>query len=493
MAKTDLRLSSKISTETGMSEVLVRFIHTGIFLYSKTEVFVNPDFFEYYIDRDKTESVGATIPKNMVTCTMSKAVKMGYVLRPNGKVVTDNRRIRTAEVVYHEEQSQRLDALCKFIVDSFNAANIDDVKNDKKWLSQLIDRYNHPEKYQPKAEQRATFYELAEEYLDKKEFSYYHTKAIRVLIRDVARYEGFIRATDKQRKDFSFDIDKLTKEDIEDFMDYLKNERSLSQEYPTLFKQLLKLNPVSSNRHAQRVLVVRGSNTIIKLMKKLKALFTWFYETGRTTNRPFEGIKLGSEEVGTPYYITIDERNLIADYDFSASRHLETQRDIFVFQCLTGCRVGDLITLTPGNISNGILVYTPHKTKGTGTQARVPLHEKALVIIKKYEGVDRSGRILPFISPQKYNDAIKVIFTQVGITRNVEIRNPKTGESETRPINEVASSHLARRTFIGNAYFKVHDPSIICKMSGHTTHSRAFARYRNIEDETLQDVINQIG
>ena len=253
------------------------------------------------------------------------------------------------------------------------------------------------------------------------------------------------------------------------------------------------MNPLRTTRKGHQSLEVRGGNTLKKLAKKLKAFFAWLYETGKTSNRPFDGIKIGSEEVGTPYYISIDERNQIAAFDFSYNKHLETQRDIFVFHCFAGCRVSDLITLTPNNIINGILVYDPHKAKGKGTQARVPLHEKALALIEKYKGVDKAGRLFPFISKAKYNDAIKVIFYKAGITRTVVVRNPKTGESETRPINELASSHLARRTFIGNAYFKAPDPAIICKMSGHTTHSRAFARYRNIEDETLQDVINQIG
>ena len=69
-------------------------------------------------------------------------------------------------------------------------------------------------------------------------------------------------------------------------------------------------------------------------------------------------------------------------------------------------------------------------------------------------------------------------------------RNPKTGENEVRPINEVATSHLARRTFIGGLYFRVSDPNLIGKMSGHVEGSKAFKRYRNIEDETLQDIIN---
>ena len=72
----------------------------------------------------------------------------------------------------------------------------------------------------------------------------------------------------------------------------------------------------------------------------------------------------------------------------------------------------------------------------------------------------------------------------------MEVRNALTGNFELRPINEIASSHLARRTFIGNAYFKVSDPNIIGKMSGHVDGSKAFKRYRNIEDDTLRNVIN---
>jgi integrase len=151
--------------------------------------------------------------------------------------------------------------------------------------------------------------------------------------------------------------------------------------------------------------------------------------------------------------------------------------------------------MTPQHIENGILTYTPHKTKEgkEAIQARVPLHPKAQELVKKYAGLDGAGRLFPFITPQKYNDAIKAIFTMAGITRNVEVRNPQTREYEIHPINEIASSHLARRTFIGNAYFKVTDPNLIGKMSGHVEGSKAFKRYRNIEDETLKDVIDLIG
>lgn len=44
----------------------------------------------------------------------------------------------------------------------------------------------------------------------------------------------------------------------------------------------------------------------------------WLYETERTTNRPFDGIKIGVEKYGTPIYITKEERNLVAETDIPA-------------------------------------------------------------------------------------------------------------------------------------------------------------------------------
>lgn len=258
-----------------------------------------------------------------------------------------------------------------------------------------------------------------------------HARVFRVLAREVARYERFVKATEYGRKDFIFDIDTVTRQDIEVFIDYLRNEYSLSQEHPKLFKKLLSDYPVNVTKGHCKV-ADRGENTVIKGGKRLKALFHWFYNEGMTKNRPFDGVEVGTEKVGTPYYISIDEPNKIAETDLRAAydllseadregiskdhmRELEVQRDIFVFHCYVGCRVGDLIHLMPGNIYGDMLVYTPHKTHNNGeqaVQARVPLHPKAQELIEKYRGVDKDGRLFSFITPQKYNEAIKKTINQ---------------------------------------------------------------------------------
>ena len=55
--------------------------------------------------------------------------------------------------------------------------------------------------------------------------------------------------------------------------------------------------------------------------------------------------------------------------------------------------------------------------------------------------------------------------------------------------NEVASSHLARRTFIGNIYKKVKDPNLVSALSGHKEGSKAFRRYRDIDEEMKKDLV----
>jgi integrase len=62
-----------------------------------------------------------------------------------------------------------------------------------------------------------------------------------------------------------------------------------------------------------------------------------------------------------------------------------------------------------------------------------------------------------------------------------------------KPLNEIASSHMARRTFIGNMYKKVKDPDLIGSMSGHVEGSKAFARYRTIDDDMKRELVDMIN
>ena len=171
-------------------------------------------------------------------------------------------------------------------------------------------------------------------------------------------------------------------------------------------------------------------------------------------------------------------------------------RDFFMFQSLIGYRAGDLRKLTYDNIHEGVLTYIPHKTMGRqGNSVDVPLNSKAKEILAR----NYSDGYLLFphhavtTNTAALNKEIKRLFAICGITRMVTVRNPVTGADEQKPINKIASSHMARRTFIGNLYKKVKDPELICSMTGHTKGSRSFTRYREIGEDIKIELVNLIN
>ena len=355
---------------------------------------------------------------------------------------------------------------------------------DSSDLECAIDEALHP-----KTKQEQTFFSIFEMFLSKHELSKSEWKNYKTLERILMRYQSFIQITENSNFILTMGIGK---EQIEDFFDYAKNEYHLIEENPTIFAELLKNYPLIANIERKTSQVeIRGYNTMLKIKQRLKSFFNWAFNEGITENRPFDGITIGSAVYGTPYYITLEERNIIANTDLSNFPTLEPQRDIFIFQCYIGCRVGDLLKMVNSNIVGGSIEYIPHKTmKNSPKKITVPLHPNAIALLKKYKRAGANVPIFPFITAQKYNDAIKRIFTICGVTRMVSIINPKTGEPENVPINEVASSHLARRTFVGNLYKQVKDPNLIGKLSGHSENSRAFARYRDIDEEMKKELIN---
>lgn len=512
MSNFDLKLSSRIDETTHRSEILLRF-HCGrnIDFRVKSGLYIQQNHFRYFVNRDATSKKGIDIPDKVTSATKEIAEAKGYVLKMYGEVVITERLI-TPDVKYDQEQNKQLEAMQIAIMDAYKQEENETI--DAKWLEKVVYKFHHPDKrvssISRRGKRQKSIYDLSEEYLEIKRFSYDHTKAFRVLVRDLARYEAFKNKV--LREKFAWNIDKITRKDIEDFENYLRNEKTLSEKYPKQFESILEQYPVEINVvHTFTKLQNRGENTIVKLKKKFKAFMQWLYETERTSNRPFDGIKIGTEKYGVPFYLTKEERNLLAEADISALweglddedkkfcskiplKTLEVQRDIFVFQCLVGCRVGDLCTLTSKNITDGILEYVPSKTsdEDAPVKPRIPLNPCALKLVAKYNGVDKDGRLFPFISPQKYNDAIKAILLICGITRIVPVRNSTTGETEMKRICDVASSHMARRTFVGAAYKAVRDPNIVGKMSGHVEGSRAFNRYRQIDDDILKQTISEI-
>ncbi len=352
---------------------------------------------------------------------------------------------------------------------------------DGNWLKSLIEEYHHPNinyRSGSRDEEYSLIFQCMR-YLSDHTLSPSTRKHHRGNIDKLARYERFQHEI-LHRRGFSMRIDSITADDLKNFHNWLKEEHNYVKQYPLFYKDV-------DNKKVEQV---RAENSITGCLYRLRTVIKWCIKNGLTKNNPFDQYKIAQPMYGDPFYLTLEERDRVYYADLSGMRPIYTiYRDIFILQCLIGCRVSDLHSLTRANLVNDAIEYIPQKTKGERPNTvRVPLNQKAWEILDKYS--DLEERLFPQFSMVKYNKNIKEILKYVGIDRMVRVLNPKTRQDEAKPLYEVVTTHTARKTFIGNLYKQVKDPNLIASMSGHTDGSRAFARYRKIDDDMKKELVS---
>lgn len=393
-----------------------------------------------------------------------------------------------AKVIYDTNQRMLFN---KSIVDRKNLilelynSNSEKSSLTSQWLEQaIIEAISAPLSKINSEHTQLTFFDYFDMFLAKQKLSDGRKNHYMVLYRALQRFELYISKTSY----FQLTFDTLRPELLSKFEQFLSAEHEIIKYHKDIYESI----PES------RTPKLRGQNTIIDMFKKLRVLVNWANTPDSLTHKPVttvnpfgaNGYKIRECKYGTPIYITIEERNTLYKTVFVDRPKLAIQRDIFVFQCLIGCRVGDLYKMTKANVINGAIEYIPSKTEEESkATVRVPLNKIALDILNRYPD---SVLLLPFISEQKYNQAIKDMFKIAELTRMVTIINPTTSKAEQKPLNEIASSHLARRTFVGNLYKQVKDPNLVGSLSGHKEGSKAFARYREIDDDMKKDLVNML-
>ncbi|MDU1906553.1 MAG: recombinase, partial [Dysgonomonas sp.] len=217
---------------------------------------------------------------------------------------------------------------------------------DAEWLNMMIDKYHHPNKYktpeQIEAETKPTMEELLDEFLLKHKLSEVRKKNFRVVRRAILRYEIYVKTTKRGHKSFVLDIDNITSDTLQDMWNFFENEHKYYELYPAIYEQIPE----------KRKPKPRGKNTLIDCFCRIRTFFLWCFDKKKTKNRPFDDFHIDECTYGTPIYITLEERDKLFEKDLSEYSHIEIQRDIFIFQSLIGCRVGDLYRMTKQNIIN---------------------------------------------------------------------------------------------------------------------------------------------
>ena len=378
-------------------------------------------------------------------------------------------RLETAEQRELASLDAQLLKLSHYLIERFSEADKEFI--DARWMQRAIRTFHHPEttgKCPRLLDAYDRFLAYSESRVSLSRYQRY--KVIGLALRRWERYAQTTLLTD--------DIDK---DDLRDFENFVTTEHRIAKD--RRWRDL----------YDGDVPCQRSRNTVVEYLCVFRTFYHWAKREGLTRNEPFETFHIDAALYGTPFYITTEEVEQLYHADLSGRPQLAIQRDIFVFQCQVGCRVGDLLRFVQSDVTDGILEYIPGKTRGENPRTvRVPLNATAREIAARYAS-DAYPRLLPFISSQKYNDAIKDAFKLAGLTRPVTVLDPLTRQEVKRPLNEVASSHLARRTFIGNLYKQVKDPNLIASMSGHAEGSKAFARYRAIDDTMKTELVDLLA
>lgn len=430
--KVTYRLSKKQRTITEriiVYEVMAR-LHTGdIDQYAKTNIFVPQSFIDKNGNKKITWDNGIVMPK--ISYTDEQAIQVKQMLT---------------------EAKQRLVEIDMEVGKAYDQLLMEKRTPPKGWLDSIING---------RVLVADTLCDIYQRYVadERLKVSDETRKQYASMVNNLKRYEA--------SRGMTLTLDGLTIDTLHDFNKFLVQD--------------LGNSPNTASRRLKRLRsFIRWANGLSK---------KWPIEP-LTHNNPFDRFSIGTEQYGTPFYLTIEERNTLAAAELPP--RLTIQRDIFVFQCLIGCRVSDLWAMTKASIINDAVEYIPRKTKeGRPITIRVPLNKQAKALVDKYKD-NGDPRLFPFVAQQQYNEDIKDMLTLAGITRLVTILDPTTRQEVKRPINEVASSHMARRTFIGNLYKKVKDPNLVGKLSGHKENSRAFARYRDIDDDMAKELVEML-
>lgn len=193
----------------------------------------------------------------------------------------------------------------------------------------------------------------------------------------------------------------------------------LNYEFLTRFEHFLKTEKTCKH------------NGAMKHIQRLKRIVNVAIANDWLDRDPFQKFKMTFEETDREF-LSEEELVLIENVELTNTR-LQKVRDAFVFSCYTGLAYSDVKGLTTDSIVKGIdgNEWVKIKRTKTGTDSSVPLLPKAKEILKRYKDdpeANYKGTLLPVMSNQKMNDALKEIAVISGITKNLH-------------------THLARHTF----------------------------------------------
>ncbi|MCB0459459.1 MAG: site-specific integrase [Flavobacteriaceae bacterium] len=219
-----------------------------------------------------------------------------------------------------------------------------------------------------------------------------------------------------------------------------------------------------------------GHNTVMKHIQRLRKIITLAFHLEWIEKDPFKRWK-STFEPSQREFLSAYELSNLETYDFQIDR-LDKVRDLFIFSCYTGISYSDIIKLNKDNIITGIdgSKWIMTKRQKTGNSVKIPLLEKAEILINKYKNhpvTEVSNTLLPILTNEKINFYLKEIAVAVGIKKNLTF-------------------HMARHTFATTVTLSNGVPiETVSKLLGHSKIATTQI-YARVLDKKISEDMNTL-
>tara|TARA_R110001583_G_scaffold433_3_gene4095 strand:+ start:1209 stop:2420 length:1212 start_codon:yes stop_codon:yes gene_type:complete len=216
------------------------------------------------------------------------------------------------------------------------------------------------------------------------------------------------------------------------------------------------------------------NNGVMKHLERLKKMINLALRLEWIEKDPFVRFSLKFTKHQRAF-LSQSELEVLESGQLSKEMHQKT-KDVFVFACYTGLSYIDVKLLSDEHIVRGIdgeyWIFT--KREKNDEAVKIPLLEKALDIIKKYDqgSEHKQEKLLPVFSNQKVNIYLKEI-------------------ASILKINKKLTFHAARHTFATTVTLSNGVPiETVSKLLGHTKLSTTQIYARVIEQKVSSDMLS---
>lgn len=234
------------------------------------------------------------------------------------------------------------------------------------------------------------------------------------------------------------------------------------------------------------------NGTYLRNLTFFKTFMNWAIDRKHTYNDKFKKFNIDDskkhiikESATSQVALTIEDLNIIMKHEFK-TKSLERVRDIFVLQCVTGMRYGELSLITRANVTETNIILK--EEKGVFKESRnIPLTTLSKYILVKYDYK------LPLIANQKQNEFLKVAFQEMNFTKKIEKttnRGREVERSEDFFYNRI-STHTARRSFITMMKRRGISDKLIARATGHKDMA-TLNKYYQVDDEQTKEAMDEV-